>query len=690
MLRGRLAFLALLAFDPCGGTTATSDSAPPPDAMSTTEVHMTFARDGKWLTAPFPSDDLRRADGTVDLSAFPNPQKLGIVHQLTGLIAEGHGFSQNGGVFFSLSGELDASKLPSLDASVTPGSTVFLMGVDAKAPDYLTRYPVNVSFAKDGGPYGSPDLLSVVPLQGRPLRPGSTYAAVVLRALGDAKGQPLAISASMAALAQGKTPAGMSAAVHAEYAAALAALAKGHVAAGDVAGLSVFTTDTPLAQFQTFKEAILSLPLPKPSVPWMLTDTFPTYCVYQTTIGMPDYQGGKPPFSASGGEWTLDASGKPVVQRVEPAYLYATVPRTAMPKDGFPTSVFIRTGAGGNRPLVDRGRADSKTYSMGGAAVTPGTGPALYFAREGFAGLEVDGPLGGLRNTTNGNEDFLIFNVGNLPGMRDSIRESGLELVLFAHIATSLTIDAKDCAGFSGGPVTFDLTHGNIMGHSMGSTILPLALEFEPTYRTAILSGAGASWMANILYKELPLPVLPLVDLLLDYSEMKRELTMGDPMLSMIQWGLDPADPLNYTDLVLREPPPGSAPRDVLMEQGIVDHYILPPIADATSLSLGLDLAGKELDDTVPELSKFTPLDELLRFSGRKTIPLPTQGNWLPDSGPPVTAIVVQHPSDGIEDGHEIVFQTDPPKHEYECFLATSLHGVPKVPNGGDPDAGCP
>ena len=55
-----------------------------------------------------------------------------------------------------------------------------------------------------------------------------------------------------------------------------------------------------------------------------------------------------------------------------------------------------------------------------------------------------------------------------------------------------------------------------------------------------------------------------------------------------------------------------------------------------------------------------------------------------------VTAIVVQHPSDGIEDGHEIVFQTDPPKHEYECFLASSLHGVPKVPDGGDPDAGCP
>jgi hypothetical protein len=650
---------------------------------------MTFDRAGKWLTAPFPSDDLRAADGTVDFSAFPNPQRLSIVSQLRSLIAEAHGFSQNGGVFFSLTGALDASKLPSLDASIDAASSVFLISVDTKAPDFLRRYPVNVSFQADGGPYGSKNLLSVVPLQGRPLRPGTTYAAVVLRTLGDAKGLPLEVSPSMSLLADGKAPQGLEPPAYAEYASALAALAKGHVAATDIAGLSVFTTDTALTQFQTVKDAMLALPLPKPSVPWMLTNTFPTYCVYQTTIGMPDYQGGTPPFSSTGGEWTFDATGKPVVQRVEPAYLYATVPRTPMPKDGFPTSVFIRTGAGGNRPLVDRGYADEATYEDGGAAVTPGTGPALYFAREGFAGLEVDGPLGGLRNTTDGNEDFLIFNVGNLPSMRDTIRESGVELVLFANIAQALSLDATDCPGFSGGPVKFDLTHGNIMGHSMGSTILPLALAFEPAYKTAILSGAGASWMANILYKELPADVLPLVDLLLEYSPMKRELTMGDPMLTMIQWALEPADPLIYTDFILNEPLPGSASRDVLMEQGIVDHYILPPIANAMSLSLGLDLGGKELDDTVAALSQYTPLGDLLRFSGRKAIAMPAQGNWV-DGGTKVTAIVVQHPSDDIEDGHEIVFQTNPPKHEYECFLASSLAGIPKVPNGGDPDAGCP
>jgi hypothetical protein len=702
MLRGALALLTVLAL---GCSTSASPAPQKPTPKSTTQVRMTFERGGAWLTAPFPSDDLKKADGTIDVSAYPNPDKLATIDQVTSLVGAAHGFSQSGGVFFTLTGPLDPNKLPSLSASVEATSPVFLVSVDAKAPDYLKRYPVNVSFKADGGvfaggippgtPGGGQNLLSVVPLQGLPMRAGTTYAAVVLAALGDAMGLALEVSTSMAELASGETPAGMSQAAHAEYAAALASLATAGLRATDIAGIAVFTTDTALDAFQMVKDAMLALPLPKPTAPWTLTDTFPTYCVYQSVIGMPDYEAGTPPFQNSGGQWTFDAEGKPILQRTDPSTLYATVPRAAMPASGFPTTVFIRTGAGGNRPIVDRGRADSMTYSEGGQAVTPGTGPALYFANEGFAGLQVDGPLGGLRNPMNLNEDFLIFNVTNLPEMRDSIRESAVELVLFAHIAASLSFDASDCTGFSGagsaggGLVKFDMSHAGLMGHSMGSTISPLAFAFEPTYKNLILSGAGASWMANILYKELPLPVLPLVDILLGYPAAKP-LTMGDPMLSMVQWALEPADPLIYTDSILHSPVdamnPGP-PRNVLMEQGIVDHYILPPIANGTSLSLGLDLAGTELDDTVSALSQFTPLGTLLPLSGGRKIALPAHA--VPPL-PQVTAIVVQHLSDGIEDGHEIVFQEDPPKHEYECFLKTSLDGVPTVPNGGDPDAGCP
>jgi len=34
----------------------------------------------------------------------------------------------------------------------------------------------------------------------------------------------------------------------------------------------------------------------------------------------------------------------------------------------------------------------------------------MHFAQVGWAAVEVDGPLGGLRNTTGGDEEYLVFN----------------------------------------------------------------------------------------------------------------------------------------------------------------------------------------------------------------------------------------------------------------------------------------
>jgi len=51
--------------------------------------------------------------------------------------------------------------------------------------------------------------------------------------------------------------------------------------------------------------------------------------------------------------------------------------------------------------------------------------------------------------------------------------------------------------------------------------------------------------------------------------------------------------------------------------------------------------------------------------------------------------VVTQHPSDGIEDGHEVVFQTDAPKHEYVCFLRGLLQNAPVVPSPGIPGDPC-
>jgi hypothetical protein len=344
-----------------------------------------------------------------------------------------------------------------------------------------------------------------------------------------------------------------------------------------------------------------------------------------------------------------------------------------MPAAGFPIVVFSRTGGGGERPLVDRG----VQAMSGGPAITPGTGPAMYFAKAGFAGSSIDGPHGGLRNVTKGDEQFLMFNIGNPRALRDNVRQSAAELVLQAHVLEGISIDVSGCPGVTNttdGMAHFDTSIAALMGHSMGATIAPLSLAFEPRFLAGILSGAGGSWIENVIYKQKPLAVKGIAEILVGIAG-EGELTEHDPVLSMFQWAGEAADPPVYAARV--------TPRHILMMQGIVDHYIMPPIADAASLSLGLDLAGEALDAKTPEVASLAPLGPLLDLAGRRAIALPASANVDGPLGVKVTAVVTQHPEDGVEDGHEVVFQTEAPKRQYRCFLEGLAKGTPVVPAPG-------
>ena len=73
--------------------------------------------------------------------------------------------------------------------------------------------------------------------------------------------------------------------------------------------------------------------------------------------------------------------------------------------------------------------------------------------------------------------------------------------------------------------------------------ILPLAAALEPAYQSLILSGAGASWIENVLYKELPLNVAPAIEFILQYDTNNGQiLTEHDPALSLFQWAVESAD----------------------------------------------------------------------------------------------------------------------------------------------------
>jgi pimeloyl-ACP methyl ester carboxylesterase len=617
-------------------------------------VLLDFTRAHSLFDAPLPADDL--FDGTTaNIAAFPNPAGSVQLEQGRTLLADNTGFATTGAVFFQISEPLDDTMLPAIADSVAPGSPAFLAAIDPSAPDYGARYPVEVTFETAASPYGAPNLLALLPVAGIPLRPNERYAAIVTTALRSAAGAHLDAAPASAI---------------ARFPDAKAALADLGVAAKDVAGITAFTTQDAASPLEIARIAALARPLPVIDAAFQLTDTFTDFCAFHTTIAMPDWQSGDPPYNSDGGTWQLDATGAPIFQRTEEANLVLTIPRTPLPAGGYPLVVFVRTGGGGDRPLVDRGQQPAE----GAPAIELGEGPARYLARAGFAGIQVDGPLGGLRNTTGGDEQFLTFNVANLGAMRDNVRESAIELDVIAHVGIALHVDASMCAG-SSTDVTFDAAHVAIMGHSMGSWIAPLAAAYEPLFGALILSGAGGSWIQNIIWKQKPIAPLPVIETLL----RDNNLLADDPVLTFAQWALEPADPQIYGARI--------APRHVLMIQGIVDDYILPRIAEATSLSFGLDLAGPELDtESDPRLDGQLALGPLLPLNDRAAIALPAAHN-----AGGATAVVTQHLEDGIEDGHEVMFQTDVPKHEYQCFLASWLAtGTPSVPTDASRDAPCP
>ncbi len=648
---GAMAVLVALAGCPTDG----------PAPANTHLNHDLSAGAGYW-DAPWPSEHRRHADGTVDAAGFPNPDGIPFVDVMVRLTdAALDGFGASSTIYFTADGPLDPATLPDLWGSVEGDAAVFLVGVEPGSPDHGVRVPVDVAFAADGGPFGADRMLSLLPLQGRPLLPDTTYAAVVTTAVTDTGGDPL-----------GPIPEELPAA----YEDALAELDGLGVPRAAIAGLAVFRTQDVGQGMRDLLAAAGQHP-PAPTEPWALTDTFDEYCVYQTVVPMPVYQEGDPPYLGGGGEIALDGEGLPELQRYEDARLVVTVPRQAPPAGGWPVAVFIRTGGGGDRPLVDRGpRAEP-----GGEAIVPGSGPAGWLTAAGFAGVSVDGPHGGLRNVTGGDEQFLVFNVGNPAAMRDNLRQSAVELALLPALLDDLTVDALDCPGADDGAVGFDTAHIALIGHSMGATIAPTTLAVQPRYGAVVLSGAGGSWIHNIMVKLSPLEVRPIAEAVLGYDE--GELTAADPALALLQWSGESADPPPHAWGLGHEP--GDGPH-VLMVQGVVDTYILPPISNATSLSLGLDLAGDPLDADHPALQAFRPFEVVAGLVGSAVIPVPASGNH--SSGR--TAVTVQWPEDGIEDGHEALFQTDPPRHQARCFLSSWLqHGTPTVPVGGAYDDPC-
>ncbi len=641
--------LAALLLVPLGLACSSGSSGP--------SMRLDFLRPTSIFDAPFPSADRQREDGSVDLSRFPNPDRVALVDRGLELLSrDARGFATTAGVFFSAEQALDPSSL----------GEVKLVAVEG--PHALEPHPVEVAFFADSGPFGAPNTLVLLPIQGRPLEAATTYAALIPRSVRFATGEALARAGALAEILDGRAPAGMSEAARAAYARALDALPE---RGADLAALTVFRTDDPVAGYRSVRDQLAAAPLPVPAA-FVPRESFPGYCVYSSEVELPSFQHGAPPFAMTGGGFSFDAAGMAIPAETVRSRMVVTLPRRPLPPQGFPAVLFIRTGGGGDRPLVDRG----VHATAGGAAIEAGSGPAADYAAEGWAAISVDGPLGGLRNTTGADEQFLVYNFNNPEALRDNIRESALELGLIARALPTLSVPTATCAEIGAAVARFDPRHLVLAGHSMGASIAPLAFSMSEAFEGTILSGAGASNIMNLIYKEKPLAVRGFAELLLGYGERGIRLTEFDPVASLVQWATEASDAQVYAPRLSAER--GRKPLHVLMFQGIVDHYIMPPMVHALVRSMKLDQVGPSVDAEVAELALFPPLGAVVGREGRQILSGKVQAN-LQDGA---SGGVIQHAADGIEDGHEVMYQTPEARAEARCFLRSLAQGAPAVAAG--------
>lgn len=635
-----------------------------------------FGSEDFWAS-PFPGEHRRLPDGRIDVADFPVRARSSITVVLRDAAAQQTGFGTTTPVFFPLTAAIDPSSLPAATDAPSIGAPVFLMDVDPDSPDRGRLAPVIGRFLLDAGPYGTPNMLAILPVQGRPLRPDTMYAAVVTSALQLADGGTLEPASYVTAIARGEIPTGLSGDALAAFRDAHASLLELGVPGDGIIAFSAFRTGDPTAVFDRAlsgaRENGEGITLSDFDAP----EIYDAYCAYHAVATVPVYQEGEPPYATEGGRWILDSAGAPVLQHEETANVWVTVPRRAMPTDGFPAAVLVRTGSGADRPLMERGPRDASGTSP------RGTGLGLQFAEAGFIGVSIEGPHGGSRNVSGGDEQFIVFNIQNVFALRDNLRQSALELALLVDTLPEIDLDPSLCPDVStvdDAPVRIDGRSLALVGHSMGASIAPLTAAFEPRYRAMIVSGAGASWSENILYKLSPIPTRGLANTLVGYASETAMINDADPMLSLLQWAGEEADAQVYAPLMIASPRIGS-PRHVLMFQGIEDTYIPPPIANALTLALEIDVGGTLRDREWTSREGWLPIESLLPLTGRSVISLPATANL--DGG--TTAVVVQFEEDGIQDGHEVMWQRSDARELVRCFLIGLAGGTPTVVDPASP-----
>jgi hypothetical protein len=638
-------------------------------------VYFEIPREGRplddFFRLPFPND-IRAPGGDLDISDFPNPGPGYIGGDILGLYLDAlerdfNGFSPNPTIYFRFRNSPDIESV----AGGGDSPSLRFVNIDPDSPNFGNGISFYWTTTNGRRKFICPNFVAVRPAWSSPLEHNTTYAVILTDGVRGANGEIPTRDADLRAMLDDGAPS--DAALRDawdSYAPLREWLAEDEegLDAVNVVGAAVFTTMDPDALMPALREAVRAQPTngfenltecEAGTISPCDDGTEERSCVSTSgqfvqihgTYTAPIWQHGTRPYltEEDGGGLELNG-GVPVPDGTEQICVAMTIPTTAMPEGGWPV-VMYGHGTGGSFTSAIREGVASALASA-----------ALPDARTaGFVTITIDGVQHGLRRgDTELDPEPLFYNFINPRSAQGNVQQGAADYFFLTHLLEQTSIDAA--ASPTGNEIRFDPANLYFFGHSQGAQVGASFVAFEKTVRAAVFSGSGGSLTLSLLNKTEPVDIAGAVSFVLSDGGRTAPADDRDVLLSLLQWHVDPVDPLNYARGYFRNIAPESTPQSILVSYGYRDSYSPEPNQKAF-----ISASGVQLAEPTPGA-----------LDGLPTTTYPISGNRTVNGTAVTVAAIAVEPND--YDGHFVIFRDGRLNRQMREFFASAvLDGLPTI-----------
>lgn len=648
-----------------------------PRAIATFDLNADLTDPDQFYNLPYPSNFRLDDNGHPDLSGFPVFTKFfGFFKRLRTIASDRPYFPTTAAGYFRVDQPL-APQDPAQLIPAEPDAPILLMDVDRESPERGRLFPVVASTPEPDPFYVPQYLLAVAPYPGIILKPNRQYAYVVRRSVKDTHGQAIQPTEAFKQLRNGEVPQGLlkrKFLAYLLYKPLWETLDQLGINRKSVVSATVFTTGDVVAETAKLSDQVLarynrSITDFRYQPDTRISDL--GYCKFVAEIKLPQFQKGDPPFlffEKREGLFEFDGAGTLKERGNDTIPLVITLPKTPMPKTGYPLVAYYHGSGGLSSQVVDRGPVRDR-----GRPRIPGRGPADVVARFGFAAVGSALPVNPERipvvvSDLFGNRPYL--NPTNPSAYRDTFRQGVFEQRLIIEALERLSIPPSalgDCEGptLPNGAKNFRINTASVMalGQSQGAQYATMMGAVEPKVKAVVPTGSGGFWA--LLFAELANSnggdFEKIASLLGQVLQKEEPLDHLYPALRLLQSSWEAAEPMVYMARMAKRPLPNHPVRSVYQPVGQGDSDFPESIFDAVALATGVQEAGEILWPNMQESLALEGLDGIVDY--------PVEDNLSSEDGRPYTGVVVQYKGDGLADPHTIFSQLDDVKYQYGCFM---------------------